>query len=313
MFLALQPPTTTPGFLLLKCPMFHPLFLLRAMKFVTHLRWRRRRPNHVIPAPVLCADRTVTTRNSSGCRVLYIVCILFCFIAVFVSSSLSFATTPIFSPRPAPPYSHTSFRIFSPATFQRIHLLSPVGISDCVSQTTMCSSVTNSPFTFTFRLCFLFNQVPIGRRPCLSLLSAIQPQFHFHHAFSESTALHGIWSHPLRCQRHRCSNTAERVVWHLTIRAFYVLSLNSLLQCSSTARGCFHFIVSSHSYPVGLAERPFILCRTARSLIFDLSSLTTRLLAGECSSSYALSLSSFLARFQPEDTLLHWFQRSTFK
>ena len=38
MFLALQAPPTTPGFLLLKCPpMFPPLFLLRAMQVVTHL------------------------------------------------------------------------------------------------------------------------------------------------------------------------------------------------------------------------------------------------------------------------------------
>jgi len=63
MFLALQAPTTTPGFLLLKCPMFPLLFLLRAMQFVTHLRWRHRRPNHVILEPVLYADRTVIPRK----------------------------------------------------------------------------------------------------------------------------------------------------------------------------------------------------------------------------------------------------------
>ena len=47
----------------------------------------------------------------------------------------------------------------------------------------------------------------------------------------------------------------------------------------------------------------------ARSLIFDLSSLTTSLLAGECSSSCALNFSSFLSPFPTEDTPLHWFQR----
>jgi len=64
-----------------------------------------------------------------------------------------------------------------------------------------------------------------------------------------------------------------------------------------------HFKVASHSYPVGLTERLFILCRTAGSLLFDLSSLTTSLLAGECSSSCGLSLPSFLARFPTEENL----------
>ena len=103
--------------------------------------WRHRRPNHVILAPVLCAYRTVTTRNSSDCLVLYIVCI-FCFTAVFVSSLLLFVATSIFGPRPDPPCSHTSFRIFSLAAFQRIHALSPVSISGCLPQNTMCSSAT---------------------------------------------------------------------------------------------------------------------------------------------------------------------------
>jgi len=81
-------------------------------------------------------------------------------------------------------------------------------------------------------------------------------------------------------------------------------------------------LISVCSYPSSetltpSAYSPLICCQTSltqcRSLIFDLSSLTTTLLAGEFSSSCALSLSSFLARFYPEDTLLHWFQRSTFK
>ena len=45
-------------------------------------------------------------------------------------------------------------------------LFSPATISTCIPQTTMCFSVTNSPFTFTFRLCFLFNQATLGLRPC---------------------------------------------------------------------------------------------------------------------------------------------------
>jgi len=39
-----------------------------------------------------------------------------------------------------------------------------------------------------------------------------------------------FWTASFRCQRHRCSYTVERVVWRLTTRTFYVLSLNSLLQ-----------------------------------------------------------------------------------
>jgi len=75
-FLALQAPTTTPGFLLLKSPMFPPLFLLRVMQFVTHHHWRHRRPNHVVLAPVLCADRTVTP-SKQRLRCTYSVCVLF--------------------------------------------------------------------------------------------------------------------------------------------------------------------------------------------------------------------------------------------
>ena len=67
---------------------------------------------------------------------------------------------------------------------------------------------------------------------------------------------------------------------------------DSLLQILLDRARSLHCHVASHSYPVGLTERPFILCRTARSLIFDLSSLTTSLLAGEFSSSCALSLLS---------------------
>jgi len=91
----------------------------------------------------LCCAQTgpLQPENSSGCLVLYIACI-FSFSAVCVSYLLLFATMSIFGRRPAPPYSHTSFRIFSPATFQRIHALSPVSISGCLRQTTMCSSAT---------------------------------------------------------------------------------------------------------------------------------------------------------------------------
>ena len=153
--------------------------------------WRHRRPSHVIFAPVLCADRTVTFCKQWLPCLVHTLC-FFCFTAVLFSSSLSFAATYIFGPRPAPPCSHTSFCMFSPATFYRIPAFSPSTISSCIPQTTMCSSVTNSPFNFTFPLCFLFNQAHLGLRPCPSLLSAFQPQSHFHHAFSESTTLHGI-------------------------------------------------------------------------------------------------------------------------
>ena len=81
--------------------------------------WRHRRRNHVILAPMLCADRTVTPRKQwLPCLVhsVYFVC----FTTVFVSSLLLFAATFIFGPRPAPSCSHTSFCKFSQATFHRI-------------------------------------------------------------------------------------------------------------------------------------------------------------------------------------------------
>ena len=88
-----------------------------------------------------------------------------------------------------------------------------------------------------------------------------------------------------------------------------MLSLNSLLQILLDRARLLSLQSGISLFPVGLTERLFILCRTARSLIFDLSSLTKSLLAGKCSFSCELSLSSFLARFPTEDTLLHWFQR----
>jgi len=46
--------------------------------------WRHRRPNHVILAPMLCADRTVPFHPvNSDCLVLFILCVIF-FTAVFV-------------------------------------------------------------------------------------------------------------------------------------------------------------------------------------------------------------------------------------
>jgi len=84
-------------------------------------------------------------------------------------------------------------------------------------------------------------------------------------------------------------------------------------KCSSTAPVCFtskwHLFTS---WSDGKTVHS-LLYTVARSLVFDLSSLTTRLLAGECSSTCALSLSSFLVWFPPEDTPLHRFQRFNIK
>jgi len=122
MFLALQAPTTTPGFLLLKCPMFPPLFLLRAMPFVTH-----RRTNHVILAPVLCAGRTVTPRKQRlPCLVqtLFVFCLFHCvfffFLCFFFVSLLSLChlcfcvmQRPFRSPPSSAMQSHIILHVFS--------------------------------------------------------------------------------------------------------------------------------------------------------------------------------------------------------
>ena len=70
--------------------------------------WRHCRPNHVLLAPMLRADRTVTPRKQwLPCLVHTPLVCISCFTAVFVSSLLLFDATSIFSPRPAPPCSHT--------------------------------------------------------------------------------------------------------------------------------------------------------------------------------------------------------------
>ena len=113
---------------------------------------------------------------------------------LFVSSSFLFATTSTFGPRPAPPCSHTSFRIphfFSsnvsthPCYFSRKYFrLAPA------NHYVVVCYFSNRLFTSAFRLCFLFNQATLGIRPCSSLLPAFQPQSLLHRAFSQSTALH---------------------------------------------------------------------------------------------------------------------------
>ena len=105
--------------------------------------WRHRRPNHVILAPVSCVDRTVTARNSSGCRVLHIVCIFLFHSSLFhLRFYLLQHPLSVHDQLRHAAIHHSAFRIFSPATFQRIHAISPVSISGWLPQTTMWSSVT---------------------------------------------------------------------------------------------------------------------------------------------------------------------------
>ena len=215
-FLALQAPTSTPGFLRIKCHIFPPVFHLRVMQFVTHLRWRHRRPNHVVLAPVMF--------YSSGCLVLYIVC--FCFTAVFVSSllcSINLTFLAHVQLRQAATH-HSAFLLFSskasphPCFFSREHL--------------QLHPAIRFVFSFVFFLAlsfltFLSSVSDVSSRSntwptALDLVSsAFQQQSHFHHAFSQSTALHFTsdelfqWrfgSYPFRSQRHRCSYTVERVI-----------------------------------------------------------------------------------------------------
>jgi len=143
MFLALQAPTTTPGFLLLKCPVF-PLFFSSercTMQFVTHLRRRHCCPNHVVLAPVLCADRTVTPRKERlPCLVhtLFVFCLFHCCLCVifaFVWCNVHFRSTPSSAMQ-----LHIVLHFFLQQRFNAIHALSPVSISGCLPQTTMCSS-----------------------------------------------------------------------------------------------------------------------------------------------------------------------------
>jgi len=92
-----------------------------------------------------CAQTGPLLPVNSGCLVLYILYLFlfFCFTAVFVSSLLLFGASSIFGLRPAPPCSHTSFCMLSPATFHRIPVFFyPATISSCIPQNTMCSSAT---------------------------------------------------------------------------------------------------------------------------------------------------------------------------
>ena len=159
-------PTTTPGFLLIKCPMFPPL-LLRAMQFVTHLRWRPRRPNYVILAPVLCADLTVTPRKQrlpclvhTLCFFLFhcCLCVIFAFVwciahfrSTLSSAMQSHIILHVFSSNLSP---HPCFFLQLPSlAASRNHLV-------------LFCYFSNSPFTSAFQLCFLFNHATLGLRPC---------------------------------------------------------------------------------------------------------------------------------------------------
>ena len=117
---------------------------------------------------MLCADRTVIPRKQRLPCLVHTLFVFFfvCFTAVFASSLLLLGASSIFGPRPAPPCSHTSFCMFSPATFHRITVLfSPAAISSCIPQTTVLFCYfSNSPFTFL--LCILFHHATLGLRPC---------------------------------------------------------------------------------------------------------------------------------------------------
>jgi len=193
MFLALQAPTTTPGFLLLKCPMFTPLCLLRAMQFVPHLRWRHRRPNHVILAPVLCADQTVTPRKQRlPCLVhtLFVFCLFHCCLCViftFVWCNVHLRSMPSSAMQ-----SHIILHVFSSNLSPHPCFFSPAAISSCIPQTTTCSSATYltllSLLPFDSAFCSTTQHLAYAFP---SFLSAFQLQSLFHRAFSHSTALRG--------------------------------------------------------------------------------------------------------------------------
>ena len=103
--------------------------------------WRHRRPNHVILAPMLCADRTVTPRKQWLPCLVHTLFVLFfhsclCFIFVFICYILHFRSMTSSAMQPY------IILHFFPATFQRIHALSSVSISAWLPQTTMCTSAT---------------------------------------------------------------------------------------------------------------------------------------------------------------------------
>ena len=157
----------------------HPSLLTSSPSQPRHTRTR------VVHRPDRYTPQTVTALSCTYSFSVY----FFCFTAVVVSSLLLFAATYIFGPRPAPPYSHTSFCMFAPATFHRISAFFLPLPSLAASR----KSLLLFYLSFDFCLSTLHFVPPRNTWPTAlhTFLSAFQPQSLFHRAFSQSTALHG--------------------------------------------------------------------------------------------------------------------------
>jgi len=114
MFLTLQAPTTTPGFLGSNIPF--PLLFYPPSNVIRHpppLKSSLSQPSHTLTRVMSRPDRySQKTSLRLPCLVTYIVLCVFCFTAVFASSLLLFGEPCILTQCPAQPSSHTSFRIF---------------------------------------------------------------------------------------------------------------------------------------------------------------------------------------------------------
>ena len=106
--------------------------------------WRHCRPNHVLLAPMLCADRTVTPHKQwLPCLVhILLVCVFLfhcclCVIFAFVWCNVHFRSTPSSAMQ-----LHIILHVFSSNISSHPCFFSPATISSCIPQTTMCPSAT---------------------------------------------------------------------------------------------------------------------------------------------------------------------------
>jgi len=143
MFLALQAPTTTPGFLLLKCPMF-PLFFSCERCNSSPISV------DVIAVPTTsyshpcCAQTGPLLPVNSGCLVLYILCLCFFFVSLLFLCHLCVCLVH----RPFSVHAQLRHAVthhsacFLQQPFTASLFFFSAAISSCIPQTTMCSSTT---------------------------------------------------------------------------------------------------------------------------------------------------------------------------
>jgi len=140
---------------------------------------------------------------------------------------------------------------------------------------------SNSPFTFAFRLYFLFNRTKLGLLPYPSFFPHSSHNLTFTMpsrsrllcTASLTPFLNDVWIapfSPLTAQKllHRrtCRLTSNHLHILRVVTEFFTANsprLRVAVLQTLGARACFHFKVASHSYLVGLTEILFILCRSA--------------------------------------------------